>query len=285
MKIFGEEIIDAKCIEQLKNCYDPDKDFAVLTADAHYGYQHPIGGAVAYKDQISLSGVGFDIGCGNKAVKTNIKVCDVDVKRVMDEIWKQISFGIGRVNNESIDHPILDLINKAQFIPQRSLLNLASQQLGTVGGGNHYVDLFEDDQGYLWIGVHFGSRGFGHKTTTGFIALSQGKAFGDRGKDSSMDGKPILFDTNSLIGQAYIDAMRLAGEYAYAGRNVVVDKILNILGAEVTMDVHNHHNFAWEETHFGERYWVVRKGCTPAFPGQRGFIGSNMYNYSVIVEG
>lgn len=285
LTIFGKELIDEKSITQIKNCFGPE-DLAVLTADAHYGYGHPIGGAVAYKNHISLSGVGFDIACGNKAVRTGIKAADVNVPKVMDEIFRRISFGVGRTNNEPLDHPVFDKIAKADFSPQRKLLNLATEQLGTVGAGNHFVDLFEDGEGYLWIGVHFGSRGFGHKTTTGFIAMSQNKGFFDPAKEGGMDSKPILFDLDSAIGQEYIAAMNLAGEYAYAGRDVVVNKVLEILGTqETTFEVHNHHNFAWQEEHFGEKYWVVRKGCTPAFPDQMGFIGANMEDTSVIIKG
>lgn len=282
--IFGKEIIDEQCIAQLDNCYG-ENDIAVLTADAHKGYGHPIGGAVAYKDRISLSGVGFDIACGNKAVKTNIMASDVDVPKVMDEIFKQISFGMGRHNGSKVDHYVFDKIAHAEFTPQRDLLDLAKDQLGTVGGGNHFVDLFVGEGGYLWIGVHFGSRGFGHKTASGFIALSQGLSFQDRGKENSMESMPIIFNVGSAFGDDYIEAMQLAGEYAYAGRDTVVQHVLNILGAKSTFEVHNHHNFAWKEKHFGEEYWVVRKGCTPAFPGQLGFIGANMMDYSVIVEG
>ena len=284
LTIFGEEIIDSKSIDQIKNCYS-EQDIAVLTADAHYGYEHPIGGAVAYKDKISLSGVGFDIACGNKAVRTDVIAEDLDVPNIMDEIVKNIGFGVGRRNPNPVDHSVLDEIAKADFVPQRGLLELAKAQLGTVGSGNHFIDLFEDDNGHVWIGVHFGSRGFGHKTTMGFIALSQGLKFNDKGKEGSMDSPPILFDVNSEIGQDYVEALRLAGEYAYAGRDVVVDTCLGILGAKPTFEVHNHHNFAWREKHFGEDYWVVRKGCTPAFPDQLGFIGSNMLDNSVIIKG
>ncbi|MBR9922461.1 MAG: RtcB family protein [Bacteroidetes bacterium] len=285
LTIFGEELIDENSIRQIENCIG-EEDIAVLTADAHYGYGHPIGGAVAYKNHVSLSGVGFDIACGNKAVRTDIRAEEVDIRKVMDEIFSRISFGVGRPNNEPIDHPVLDQIRQANFKPQRKMIDLAAKQLGTVGAGNHFVDLFRDDDGYLWIGVHFGSRGFGHKTTTGFIALSQGAEFGDRVKEGPMNSKPILFDRNSELGQAYIEAMQLAGEYAYAGRDAAVNKVLEILGNPgVTYEVHNHHNFAWEEEHFGENYWVVRKGCTPAFPGQKGFIGATMADTSVIVEG
>ncbi|HZF99742.1 MAG TPA: RtcB family protein [Chitinophagales bacterium] len=285
LTIFGESIIDAKSIEQIKNCFG-EQDIAVLTADAHYGYGHPIGGAVAYRNQISLSGVGFDIACGNKAVRTDLQAADVNIKRTMDQIFRRISFGVGRPNNEPVDHEVLDKIKHANFEPQRKMYDLAAAQLGTVGSGNHYVDLFKDEEGFLWIGVHFGSRGFGHRTTTGFIAMSQGKNFGDKAHEGSMDAPPILFDADSNVGQAYIEAMNLAGDYAYAGRDMVVNKVLEILGnPSVTFDVHNHHNFAWRETHNGEKYWVVRKGCTPAFPGQKGFIGATMSDTAVIVEG
>src|SRR5439155_987600 len=79
----------------------------------------------------------------------------------------------------------------------------------------------------------------------------------------------------SELGDAYVAAMELAGEYAYAGRDVVVDKVLEILRAEAVHEVHNHHNFAWREEHFGRTYWVIRKGCTPAQPGQEGFVGGS----------
>lgn len=285
LKVFGSEIIDQKCIDQIKNCISED-DLAVLTADAHYGYGHPIGGAVAYKDKVSLSGVGFDIACGNKAVRTDIKYADINIAKVMDEIFNRISFGVGRINNEPVDHEVFDKISNADFLPQRKLIQLAKNQLGTVGSGNHYVDLFTDNDGFLWIGNHFGSRGFGHKTAMGFIAISQGLGFEDKANEGGMDKPPILFDTNTELGQAYLSAMHLAGDYAYAGRDMVINKVLEILdNPSVTFEVHNHHNFAWRETHFGNNYWVVRKGCTPAFPNQLGFIGANMLDTSVIIEG
>ena len=284
--IFGKELIDQDPVRQIERCITSENDIAVLNADAHYGYGHPIGGVVAYKDKISLSGVGFDIACGNYAVRTDIPARKVKVPEVMDEIFRRISFGIGRPNNEPVDHPVLDRINKADFLPQRKLIRLAKEQLGTVGSGNHFVDLFEDYEGLLWIGVHFGSRGFGFKTTTGFIALSRGLSFEDKVREGSMDSPPILFDADTGMGQSYIEAISLAGEYAYAGREMVVKKVLEILdNPSVTFEVHNNHNFAWREEHGGIKYWVIRKGCTPAFPGQTGFIGATMSDDSVIIEG
>lgn len=288
LKIFGREIIDDQSVAQLENCLT-EESIGVLTADAHYGYGHPIGGAVGYPDHISLSGVGFDIACGNKAVKTALKANEINTSAIMDEIVKKIGFGIGKPNPIPAEHPVLDELKelelKAPASLKSKLLSIAREQLGTVGAGNHFVDLFEDEEGYLWIGVHFGSRGFGHKLTTGFISLSQGLKFEDRPKNTNMKSDPILFHIKSEMGIDYIQAIELAGKYAYAGRDIVVDTVLDILGTQATYEVHNHHNFAWREEHFGKDYWVVRKGCTPAFPGQKGFIGSNMFDTSFIIEG
>src|SRR5690606_34207454 len=87
------------------------------------------------------------------------------------------------------------------------------------------------------------------------------------------------------IGQRYLAAMELAGRYAYAGREWVVERVRRIVGGSVLDSVHNHHNFAWRETHGGKSLWVVRKGATPAFPGQRGFVGGSMGDDAVILEG
>jgi len=284
LTIFGEA--DEQTIRQMQNCLAVEEGaIGVLCADNHLGYSQPIGTAVAYREHISPSGVGFDIGCGNKAVLTNLKASDVDIARMMDEIYRRISFGIGRKNNEPVDHPVLDEIRKASFAPQRKLYDLAAEQLGTVGAGNHYIDLFADEKDRLWIGVHFGSRGFGHRTASGFLSLARGGKFEEPGIEGEMMSPPVVFHVRSALGEAYIEAMTLAGKYAKAGRDVVCGKVLEILGAQEVESVHNHHNFAWQEEHRGERWWVIRKGCTPAFPGQRSFVGSTMGEVSVILEG
>ena len=100
-----------------------------------------------------------------------------------------------------------------------------------------------------------------------------------------MNVPPTVVDEDSELGRRYIAAMELAGRYAYAGREWVVERVRKIIGGEVTDSVHNHHNYAWRETHGGRDLWVVRKGATPAFPGQRGFVGGSMGERSVILEG
>lgn len=282
--------------EQTLRCLAPEEgSVAVINADNHLGYAQAIGVGIGYAEHISVSGVGYDIGCGNKAVHTDLLVSDIgdDMPAIMDRIAEEIRFGMGGRNKVRYDHPVLEEIANADFEPQRALLDTAHASLGTVGTGNHYVDIFADENGAIWVGVHFGSRGFGHKTATGFLAIAQGLPFSERErkakglkvKDGPMESPPTLLHVDSEEGQAYIAAMELAGRYAYAGRDIVVGKVLEILGAEAGFEVHNHHNFAWQEEHDGRKLWVVRKGCTPAFPGQQGFVGSTMGEDSVILEG
>lgn len=273
--VWGEPLGNA--VEQMKNCLRT-ADFAALMADHHLGYAVPVGGVIAYRGKISPSGVGFDIACGNKAVLTNLKREDIEgrIPSIMDEIVKYVSFGIGRVNAEPVDHELFD--DSAWGIAiAGSLKEMARNQLGTVGSGNHYVDIFHDEQDRVWVGVHFGSRGLGHKLASFFIKEGGGK--------DGINVDPVVIGAETSLGADYISCMNLAGRYAYAGRDWVCGRVIKILGAESVAEIHNHHNFAWSENHGGEHLWVVRKGATPAFPGQRGFVGGTMGENSVILEG
>ena len=269
--------VDEGALSQIKTCAVTAEKVALM-ADHHKGYAVPIGGVVAYKDSISPSGVGFDIACGNKAVLTDMPAAELkqNIARIMDDIFSTISFGVGRKNEERVDH---DLFSHSGWKVHAAapLKEMARQQLGTVGSGNHYVDLFTDEQNRVWIGVHFGSRGLGHKIATWFLRQA--------GAADGMDVAPCVLKADSDLGAQYIEAMKLGGEYAYAGRDWVCNRVAKILGAKVLEEIHNHHNFAWRETHGGEDFWVVRKGATPAFPGQKGFVGGTMGEQSVILEG
>lgn len=275
--IYGQH--DDKTIAQLHRCLEAGSAAAgVLCADGHLGYAHPIGGVVGYTDHISISGVGFDIACGNMAVRLDTPATAVrpHVATILLDISNSVSFGVGRWNDERVEHALFDS-DLWRAADVEDLKPMARKQLGTVGSGNHYVDLFEDDEGFVWIGVHFGSRGLGHKTTTKYLAAI--------GAKDGMEVPPALLDANSDLGRGYLAGIELGGLYAYAGREWVVEKVRAIIGGAVTFSVHNHHNFAWRETHDGVDMWVVRKGATPAFPGQYGFVGGSMGDDAVILRG
>jgi tRNA-splicing ligase RtcB len=263
---------------------------AALMADGHVGYVMPIGGVAAYDNKVSVVGVGFDIACGNAAIRTDLTLeaaPDLVERRqtIADEIQEAISFGIGRKNRSDdapVDHPLFKS-DAWEAVPKHArdtLRGKARSQLGTVGSGNHYVDVFADERGAIWVGVHFGSRGLGHTVASGFLALSQNRQWGAHAPE-----KEVLLSLGQPLGQDYWALMSLAGQYAYAGREWVARKVVSILGGHELELVHNHHNFAWREEHDGRELIVVRKGATPAFPGQKGFIGGSMGDDAVIVEG
>ncbi len=286
MQIFGTH--DEQTIAQLTDVASRARKVALM-ADGHVGYIMPVGGVAAYRGAVSVAGVGFDIACGNAAIRTDLNVAQFDstlMEMAADEIQDTLSFGIG-LKNTCTDAPVNDPLfedDRWNLIEdkdhRRSLWQKARGQIGTIGSGNHYVDVFADEHNAIWVGVHFGSRGLGHTIASGFMALSQGHAWGHRGKEVE-----AILQLGSEIGHDYWHLMELAGAYAYAGREWVTRKVVQLLGGHELELVHNHHNFAWKESHDGEELVVVRKGATPAFPGQKGFIGGSMGDNAVIVRG
>lgn len=279
LAIMGEH--DEGTIAQMRNCMKVGNVVGgVICADGHLGYAQPVGGVIAYKDHISVSGVGFDIGCGNMAVRLDTKHAEIAERlpEIIHDVQRIISFGVGRTNDERVEHALFDDAALWDQADMRDYRQKAAGQLGTVGSGNHYVDILRDlHDDHVWIGVHFGSRGLGHTSATKYIKMAGGK--------DGINVAPTVLDVSSEIGQRYIAAMTLAGNYAYAGREWVVERVRKIIGGEVTKSVHNHHNYAWQEEHGGQKLWVVRKGATPAFPGQLGFVGGSMGDDAKIIEG
>ena len=278
LKIFGEH--DEGTIAQMRNCMGVGNVAAgAICADGHLGYAQPVGGVIAYEKQISISGVGFDIGCGNMAVRLDTPFAAIQdrVGPIIQDVARIISFGVGRKNAERVEHGLFDDADAWRESDMEDYRQKAVGQLGTVGSGNHYVDLMCDEDGFVWIGVHFGSRGLGHTSATRYLKAAGGK--------DGMNVPPAVINEDSEIGRRYIAAMELAGRYSYAGREWVIERVRKIIGGNITDSVHNHHNYAWRETHNGRDLWVVRKGATPAFPGQRGFVGGSMGDDAVILEG
>jgi tRNA-splicing ligase RtcB len=291
MQVFGTH--EESTLRQLSDVAQRAERVALM-ADGHLGYVMPIGGVAAYRNQVSVVGVGFDIACGNAAIKTDRTLADLGrtahqqqraLTDLADEIAEAISFGVGRKNRADdapTSHPLFEDAAWDALQPKHrgNLREKARTQLGTVGSGNHYVDVFADETDTLWVGVHFGSRGFGYTIAYGFLALGQNQPWGTR-----VPEREVLLDLEAPLGHDYWHLMTLAGQYAYAGREWVARKVVSMLGAQEMELVHNHHNFAWKERHGEDEFIVIRKGATPAFPGQLGFIGGSMGDDAVIVEG
>jgi len=237
MKIFGQH--EEQTLIQFEHVRQNAVD-AALMADGHVGYVMPIGGVAAYRNQVSVVGVGFDIACGNAAIRTDLTLdalggspaeIRATLTGIADSIADTVSFGIGRKNRADdapIDHPLFDDPSWSAVPPKhrQALETKARQQLGTVGSGNHYVDVFADETRALWVGVHFGSRGFGHTIASAFLAIGQGKAWGER-----VPEREVLLDIAEPAGHDYWHVMNLAEQYAYAGRERVARKVVSILGA------------------------------------------------------
>ena len=294
MKVFGNH--EEKTLDQMAKVAE-GAEHAALMADGHFGYGMPIGGVAAYRDKVSPTGVGFDIACGNYAVKLDVlnsATCHDDLLELGHNIQNSFAFGVGRQNEHPdapTEHPLFDddrwnlipeLVTKrnGKQFGREMLREKARQQLGSIGSGNHYIDIFAGDDGHLWVGVHFGSRGFGHTIATWGMAAVVGDGWGDPAQESYE-----LFDLDTQVGRDYWDLMQLAGQYAYAGRDWVCRAVAELMDAEILDTVHNNHNFAWREYHRGEGLVVVRKGATPAQPGQRGFVGGSMGDDAVILHG
>ena len=202
LKVVGDQ--EGSTVEQMLEFMEFGGEHAVLCADAHLGYSMPVGGVIAYEGRICVSGVGFDIACGNKAVRLD---CDAEgvksnIYRTMNEVQKHISFGVGRKNDERVDHELFDDPVWDDLDILRSLKDKARNQLGTVGSGNHYVDIFGDELNRIWIGVHFGSRGLGHSICTHFIKQA--------GEKDGVNAAPVIFSENSDLGEQYLKCMELA---------------------------------------------------------------------------
>ena len=204
-------------------------------ADGHLGYVMPIGGVAAYREKVSVVGVGFDIACGNAAIRTDLTLDDTRTCRTpagarrRDPGRRSPSASAARTGR-TMRRSTIRCSRVRRGTPSRArhatgCASKARAQLGTVGSGNHYVDVFADETGAIWVGVHFGSRGFGHTVASGFLALSQGGKWGARAPE-----REVLLPLDKPIGQDYWALMTLAGEYAYAGREWVARKVVSILG-------------------------------------------------------
>ena len=286
------ENIEEGALEQAKNLANLPFAFkwVSIMPDSHQGYGMPIGGVLATKDVIIPNAVGVDIGCGMCAVKTSLTEIDIlTLKKIMGEIRKQIPVGFNRHKEKQDESlmPVRDIL-MGEIIEQE--YNNALNQIGTLGGGNHFIEIQKGSDGFIWIMIHSGSRNFGLKIAKHYneLAIKLNELwYADSGipKEWELAFLPL----ESAEGKAYIREMNYAVEFALANRKLMMENIKNIF-TEITKCsfdeiINIAHNYARLENHFGQNVMVHRKGATLATTDTIGIIPGSQGTKSYIVRG
>jgi tRNA-splicing ligase RtcB len=258
-----------------------------LMADCHEGFGMPIGGVIACTDTIVPNAVGVDIGCGVCALQTDIPGDAVDteaVRSICHEIRKTIPLGF---DHHKKDQPWEGFHHVPDSPILASELANAKRQLGTLGGGNHFIEIQSGGDGHLWLMVHSGSRNFGLKIAKYYH--EKALAFCDKRRLALPDRDLAYLPMETKEALEYKSAMDFALLFARANREamkkVCADIIAETTGCGFLDEINIHHNYAAQETHFGRKVIVHRKGATSARKGETGIIPGSMGTASYIVEG
>jgi len=289
IKLWLDDIEDG-ALEQTKNIANLPFVFKYIAVmpDGHQGYGMPIGGVMATENVIVPNAVGVDIGCGMCAVKTGLTEMDIEtLKKLMGEIRKVVPVGFAH-HKEKQNEDLMPETDKKLFIASREYQN-ALTQIGTLGGGNHFIEIQKGSDGHIWIMIHSGSRNFGLKIAEHYnkVALELNKRwYSSVPKEWELAFLPL--DTQE--GIAYMNEMQYAVDFALANRRLMMDRIasvfsdLNVCHLFAPM-INIAHNYARFENHFGKNVLVHRKGATLATEGLTGIIPGSMGSSSYIVEG
>jgi tRNA-splicing ligase RtcB (3'-phosphate/5'-hydroxy nucleic acid ligase) len=259
-----------------------------LMPDAHQGYGMPIGGVLATKGVIIPNAVGVDIGCGVCAVKTSVLAETVDkdaVKKIMGRIRELIPVGF----SHHTENQPWEGFDQAPDIPEvQKEINSARKQLGTLGGGNHFLEVQAGDDGHVWLMLHSGSRNFGLKIANAFHGMAVKcceRWF------SNVPNKDLAFIPLDLdFGQQYLQAMNFALLFAQESRSRMMSKMCAAVESvfhqtNFAEQINVHHNYARMENHFGENVLIHRKGATSAQAGEIGLVPGSQGTASYVVEG
>lgn len=286
---WAKEIEDG-ALEQAKNLANlpfATKHIALMP-DVHQGYGMPIGGVCATKGVISPNMVGVDIGCGMCAVKTSLTEIETDtLKKIMGEIRKVVPVGFNKHKEPQEDSFMPDEDYTRLDIVHQEYFN-ALKSIGTLGGGNHFIEIQKGSDGHIWIMIHSGSRNLGKQIADHYnkVAVEMNKEwYSSVPKEWELAFLPV----DSQQGENYIKEMQYAVDFALANRKLMMDRIKEIMESlgEIEFDemINIAHNYANLENHFGENVWVHRKGATQAYEGQVGIIPGSQGTASYIVKG
>lgn len=286
------EGLDEKTFAQAKNLAELPFLFrhVALMPDAHMGYGMPIGGVIATEGVVIPNAVGVDIGCGMSAIQTSLTHLDkYNILRIIDGIRALVPLGFKKHVAPKPPEWMPDLERGDMPVVKREFLN-ACKSLGTLGGGNHFIEIQKGSDGKIWFMVHSGSRNLGKQVADHYnkaaIILNE-SWFSSVPKKAELAFLPI----DSVEGKLYLREMQYCVEFAYANRDTILDNVVKAMKNEMGRDVliNRHisiaHNYAAMENHFGRNVMVHRKGAIRAREGEVGIIPSSQGTPSHIVEG
>ena len=259
-----------------------------LMPDCHVGYGMPIGGVIACQDAVIPNAVGVDIGCGMLAIETNLPSGEMTgkaVEGILREVRSVIPVGFEHHKRpqewEGWGTAPLD------SAPVRQELESAKRQLGTLGGGNHFIEIQTSDDGFIWLMIHSGSRNFGLKIAEYYHKLAHGIC---EKKDIELPDAELAFlPRDTAEADEYLTAMNFALRFARRNRELMMETFSAIVcartGCKSLQSINIHHNYCALENHFGRDVLVHRKGATSAKKGEMGIIPGSMGTPSYIVRG
>lgn len=294
--------IEENAMEQIDNLVRLPFVFnrVAVMSDCHSGFGMPIGGVLATRGVVIPNAVGVDIGCGMCAVKTSLNNIDTEtLKKIMGQIRKVIPVGFNKHKESQIEFHDFENNLEEGDVPDICLREWenASKSIGTLGGGNHFIEIQKGSDGYIWIMIHSGSRNLGKQVADYYNKLAvelNRKWFSDVPKEWELAFLPV----DSEEGQSYIREMNYCVEFALANRELMMDRIKDIfyktdmtrigiprLSIVFEPMINIAHNYAQLENHFGENVWVHRKGATLATENTIGIIPGSQGTKSYIVKG
>lgn len=286
IKLWLDEI-EPTALEQVRNLANLPFAYKwiAIMPDCHQGYGMPIGGVLAAREVIVPNAVGVDIGCGMYAARTDMT--DLD-RRTIEEVLQHVRQAVPVGFNHHKSDQRWEGFERAPDSPiiQQELAS-ARRQLGTLGGGNHFIEIQKGSDKRIWVMLHSGSRNFGlkaaeyyHRQAVALLAKSE----------VILPTRDLAFlPMDSKTGCEYFEAMNYCCEFALANRALMMRRIGELLaeitGARFVEEINIHHNFAAIETHFGREVVVHRKGATRATSDTTGIIPGSMGAASYIVKG
>jgi tRNA-splicing ligase RtcB len=286
LKSFGD--IEEGCRVQLENLSNLPFAFRQVAAmpDTHQGYGMPIGGVLAAEGVIIPNAVGVDIGCGMIAVKTGAKeISQEQIKQIIGKAREIIPTGF----NHHKEKQLLNFDSAPMHNPVIAKeVNSALYQIGTLGGGNHFLEIQKGNDGHIWLMIHSGSRNLGKKVCDYYndIAVGLNKKYYS---SIPVEWELAFLPVDSVEAKGYLEAMEFCLEFALQNRSMMMYRLLEVFNAVTKRDlvevINIHHNYAALENHFGKNVWVHRKGAIRMREGEKGIIPGSMGTPSYIVEG